>query len=487
MTILPQLESELLGAHARRAARRRWWPGRSPSRSGGIAVALAVATTLAVAAVAILLVRHAPSGGGSAAAHRPPATSTPPPSQPPPSLPSNPTRDQRHEEQYLFRAAAAVPGGACYIQVTSPSPAPSVSQGAPSQALLSILGVLRRPAQPTDKLPKRVVGLARQVIPNGSLPPAKGIYVRYIRRARWRFGAGYYIVPAAQVNHADPVRRGCAADLRRALERELPQIPKRLRAPTLALEPLFLAQMRYESEPHQGICLLALNSTGGGAAGCGDTAADIEQGHGIQTGGPTGVPVAYGVIPDGVATVTLYYGRTSFTVHAIENVWILPLGALIRGVPGGVVQSDGRVALGVGDACGRDALLAVALVSVAALGLARRVEAAAVAGSDQELAPATSVSAARALRVIAPPAESVACSRHAPKPRRSIRALSGMNARAGGGTACAGLAIRPGRAPWSTARAPCRACGCSRPRHARSAGKRPGSRARSSPGIASGA
>lgn len=326
MTILPQLESELLGAHARRAARRRRWPGHSPSRSGGIAVALAVATAIAVVAVALVLVRHGTSSGGGAAAHHPaPATSTPPPAQEPPPLPSNPTRAQRQEEQYLFRAQAAA-SRSCDVAGAGPRLQPTISQGSPSRALLSILGVLRRPARPTDKLPTRVVGLNHQVIPGGSLPPAKGIYVRYIRRARWRFGAGYYIVPAADVNEAETVPAGCAAAQRRALERELPQIPNRLRAPTLALEPLFLAQLRYAAEPREGICLLALNSTGGGDVGCGDDASDIEQGNATGTGGPTGVPVAYGVIPDGVAKVTLYFGRSRFTVHAISNVWILPLG-----------------------------------------------------------------------------------------------------------------------------------------------------------------
>lgn len=340
MTILPQLESELLGAHARRAARRRRWRRSSPATPGALAVVLGVTAAIAVAVVAIVLIRHSHGsvGGGNpppagSATPSPPGSASPPPgSAPPPPaglepppLPSKPTRDQQREEQYIFRAQSAV-SRRCSRGPTSPIPQPTVSQGAPSQALLSILGVLRRPAQPTDKLPTRVVGLDHQVIPNGSLPPAKDIYVRYIRRARWRFGAGYYIVPADDVNvQAPPVRPGCATAQQQALQRELPQIPKRLRTPTLALEQTFLAQMRYESEPREGICLLALNSTGGGDVQCGSTATDIEQGHTTGTGGPTGVPVAYGVIPDGVATVTLHYGRRAFTVHAIGNVWILPL------------------------------------------------------------------------------------------------------------------------------------------------------------------
>jgi len=325
MTILPQLESELLGAHARRAARRGRWPRRSPATAGAVAVVVGVAAAVAVAVLAIVLVRHTTSTGGGAAHGSAPATFTPPPAQPPPQLPSHPTRDQQREEQYIFRAQSAA-SRSCADGPTGPTIQPTVSQGAPSQSLLSILGVLRRPVQPTDKLPTRVVGLDHQVIPNGSLPQAKDIYVRYIRRARWRFGAGYYIVPAGDVNAgAPPVKSGCATAQQRALQRELPHIPRRLRAPTLALERTFLAQTRYAGEPHEGICLLALNSTGGGDVQCGSTASDIEQGYTTGTGGPTGVPVAYGVIPDGVATVTLYFGRQAFTVHAISNVWILPL------------------------------------------------------------------------------------------------------------------------------------------------------------------
>ncbi len=319
MTILPQLESELLSAHARRAARRR--PCRDRIAPGAVATLLAVSVAIAVAGVAIVLTRHGHSGGGSGPSHPPPASPAPP-------LPTNPTRTQRQEESYLYRAAATGfrrCGGGPLAEVNRQ---PTTSQGAPSQALLSILGVLRRSAQSTDRLPTRVVGRDHQVIPNGSLPPAKDIYVRYIRRARWRFGAGYYIVPAGDVTQVGPTSAACYAAQRRALNQELPHIPKRLRAGTLALEPSFLASQRAFGAPRPGICLLALNSTGGGDVGCGDTVSDIEQGRSIGSGGPTGVGVVYGVVPDGVATVSLYYrGRYPGhpeTVHAIGNVWIVP-------------------------------------------------------------------------------------------------------------------------------------------------------------------
>jgi hypothetical protein len=156
------------------------------------------------------------------------------------------------------------------------------------------------------------------------VPRVKQIYVRYIRRARWRFGAGYFIVPAGNIDPVALIPERCAAEQQRALQQELPQIPARLRAGTLALEPLYLANWRYDRLPHPGVCLLALNSTGGGDVGCGMTASDIESGT-VWTGGPTGVGVVYGLVPDGVATVTVYYrGRRPITVHAIDNVFIVP-------------------------------------------------------------------------------------------------------------------------------------------------------------------
>ncbi|MGN6872951.1 MAG: hypothetical protein ACTHMY_31580 [Solirubrobacteraceae bacterium] len=327
MTLLPQLESELLAAHGRVTGRRRWrhrWPG-------GVAVGLAAVVALAVVALAIVLVRHGqastpPSG------HSPPVGTTPTGPTPPTSptlLGPHPSRARVRERNYLIRAQVTA-------NQSDPACVPSaireqatVSQGSPDPSLLRILGVLRRPAEPTDKLPTRVVGLNHTVIPNGSLPRVKEIYVRYIRRARWRFGAGYYIVPAGDVNPLRPVPARCAAEQQDALEHELPRIPAQLRAGTLALEPLYLANWRYDRLPHPGVCLLALNSTGGGDVGCGMTASDIESGHTVSTGGPTGVPVAYGLVPDGVATVTYYFaGRHAgrpITVHAIGNVFIVPL------------------------------------------------------------------------------------------------------------------------------------------------------------------
>jgi hypothetical protein len=215
--------------------------------------------------------------------------------------------------------------------------------------------VLRRPAQATDTLPVRVTYHPYRRDPQGSLPPAKDIYIRYIRRARWRFGAAYYLVPAGNINPGRAVPARCYAEQRAALMRELAPVPEQVRSATLALEPRYLAWARYDASPHPGVSLVALNSTGNGDGGSGATANDIESGHTIVTGGPTGVGVVYGIVPDGVATVTLYYhGRYPghpITVRNIGNVFIVPdprqrfsnygfpYKAVWRSATGGVVKT----------------------------------------------------------------------------------------------------------------------------------------------------
>jgi hypothetical protein len=318
MTLLPQLERELLAAHARH--RRRRSLASKVFGAGGVALATAVAVAVAVAAVVILAVRHshpASSGGGP---------SSPPPAASGPLLPSNPTSRQRREEKYLYKALSAVTrqDRTCSLVSSALTQRATISQGSPSQALLSILGVLRRPAQATDRLPVRITYNPYRRDPNGSLPSLKGVYIRYIRRARVRYGAGYYLIPAADADALRPIPERCYAQLQAAVGHELAQVPANLRPGTRKLEPRFVNQLRSQTRPTEGVCLAALNDTGNGdGCGGGYTVADIEQGHTISSGGPTGVPVVYGIVPDGVKAVTLRYPTRSFTVAAVNNVFIL--------------------------------------------------------------------------------------------------------------------------------------------------------------------
>jgi hypothetical protein len=103
-------------------------------------------------------------------------------------------------------------------------------QGAPSKSLLSILGVLRRPATAADT----VIGIVAQGF-------TSGVFVHYIRRARVVAGSPYYVYPA--------VVGGCGP----------------------------------REKAHEGIMELATHvdlggGTIGGTGGGGGTAAEIEQG-----------------------------------------------------------------------------------------------------------------------------------------------------------------------------------------------------------------
>jgi len=140
-------------------------------------------------------------------------------------------------------------------------------QGPPSRSLLSILGVLRRPATAADALPPSYVarGLTR------------GVFVHYVRRTRVINGSSYYIYPA--------IVGGCGVEKAR--------------------------QGIVHLETHIDLGSGIIGGTGGGGA----SASDIEQGTSADTGPPgsaTSATIAM-IVPDGVASVTLHYpaGRAS--------------------------------------------------------------------------------------------------------------------------------------------------------------------------------
>jgi hypothetical protein len=171
--------------------------------------------------------------------------------------------------QLIFLVGAAI--AACALSLPTASIAGAGSNpecawqptlpGAPSQSLLAILGVLRRPATPADHAPNIIDQLTRPV--NRLL--GREVYTNYLRRARVFDGATYYIVPIRY--------DGCGA-----------------------IKP--------------GGDGIWLGSTGGG--GGGSNANDIEQGKFVGTGGP-GIPgnphsgTVQMVVPDGVASATISY------------------------------------------------------------------------------------------------------------------------------------------------------------------------------------
>jgi len=343
---------------------RRAHPTRPPTTgtrnaSSLIALGVSLLVVVLVAAGALTLTHrptpHVPAGNASHGSSSPPPSSNGPIQL----LPNNPNRTQRQEITYLYDAQnnAARRDQVCESDrslagVGNPGRRPSLSQADPSAATLAILGVLRRPAAPSDKLPPRLIGAPphQHVYRDGTIPPVKNVYIRYVRKARHRFGANYYVVPAGDVNNLVPVPARCWAEQRAALRRELPIIPVRLRSGVLALEPLFVAQQRDNDLPYPGVCLIGINDTGNGGGGCdaGGSLTQIENGTGaMPSGAPAGVGVVDGLVPDGVRTVTFEYARhRPVTVLAINNVFIVRRQGLPNyGFPNTIVwrAGDGRI------------------------------------------------------------------------------------------------------------------------------------------------
>jgi hypothetical protein len=342
---LDRLERELLAAgrrsraRAARSPRARQQPSGPASRRFGIRavlrslpVALALLCSLAVVVLAVVLVhpsRRAPDGRSAG---------SPPPSSSGPVqlLPQHPSPAQRSELGLIFHAQGTVDrrDRSCRelpAEFGDPGRRPSLSQGSPGASTFAALGVLRRPAVASDKLPPRILGAPphQQVFPNGTIPPVKHVYVRYVRKARHRYGANYYVVPAGDINLMPAIPVGCYRQQQRVLATELAHASARVRAGTLDLERRYLAEAQHNALPYPGVCLLALNGTGNGDGGCGagGSLAEIENGQAVSGGAPTGSEVYYGLAPDGVHSITFYfsskYVHHPVTALVINNVFIV--------------------------------------------------------------------------------------------------------------------------------------------------------------------
>lgn len=311
------------------------WDGQGParrSRAGAplrhLPVLVAVGTSIVVAVVALIVLGHKHPGAPAGPPGQPPAASGPP------TFPRlSPL--QRKQFDYVMKAdgtasrrdpacAPVPPGG-------DPGRKPDLSQGSPSESILAMIGTLRRAQTAADRLPARKLWHGPhsrpRIYPYGTYPPVRGIYARYIRYARHRDGANYYLVPAENVNWQVAVPARCYREQVTALRQELPHVPHSLRRGIFALQATYLAYERRSAEPYPGLCLTAINDTGNGDGATCYATSQIQAGHTLSSGAPGGVPVVYGLAPDGVRSVTFYYkGRYPghpLTVLAINNVFIL--------------------------------------------------------------------------------------------------------------------------------------------------------------------
>jgi hypothetical protein len=236
-----------------------------------------------------------------------------------------PQRQLRREVAYIEAATTSV----LNTKTCRLKPAPkgvTFVIGSPGADLLSILGVLRRPATPADRL---------QGLQN-LLAGTPDIYRSHVRRAFSSAGTSYYIVPTRTDRAISTPSDRCFALEAAALDRELPKIPASLRQQTRELASAMIAYIRgvVTHAPRDGICLVTAGSNENGGS-CGIAAAQIESGEATQDDNGTYI----GIVPDGVATVTLTFpasaghpGRSVTTpvrsnVYAVFVAHDLPLNA----------------------------------------------------------------------------------------------------------------------------------------------------------------
>lgn len=287
-------------------------PWRRWLRSAPVLAATLVA--LAVVGGALVLVGR---GHGPASGSRPPGGGIGA------LIAHTPKRRLDRELGYVFTATEGVGNSkACRDQQPSRG---SYIQGSPGSDLLSILGVLRRPATPADRFNP------------GRVQPIPDVYRAYVRRAFSAGGVSYYIVPARGNSDAAIPSDRCVGLEATALNRSLQRIPATLRQPTREIGTAYIAYLRVlASEATQNtICLLSATENGSGGP-CGLSAKGIETGFATENSLGTPVGTFSGVVPDGVATVTLMLpaiGRQpahAVTTRVEGNVYAVHASGLSR-------------------------------------------------------------------------------------------------------------------------------------------------------------
>jgi hypothetical protein len=249
-----------------------------------------------------------------------------PASSPPPSPPAGggygaivaktPQRQLRREMGYISAATRPVlKSPACRLEQPT---GVTFIHGSPDPQLLSVLGVLRRPARPFDRIDQTLLS---------GMPD--NVYAGHLRRAFSAGGTSYYIVPARPNRAAEVPSTRCFDLQAAALADYLPKIPVALRKPTKALEAALIAYAHQLAAHASGdmFCLVTVGGNGTGAS-CGMTAAELKQGVPPENDGGTFV----GVVPDSVASVTLHFraagGQPAKSISATvkDNVYVARTG-----------------------------------------------------------------------------------------------------------------------------------------------------------------
>lgn len=281
---------------------RRWLAGGARA----VPVLAAVAVTLAVVVGALVLLGHR---GGQAPA--PPAAGGP--SNPFAAIILNTPKAQLKRELALMAAATRSVQASAACRVPEPRTPPQIHR-LPGQALLSTLGVLRRPATAVDRLPHGSMS---------EMGPGVAVYAGAARRAARIGGTSYYLVPIRQDPAGGIPSARCFALQRAALAKALPTFPQPLRSPVHRLQAALLA---YDTSlaaqpPTDAVCEVTAQRNGGGMA-CSTTVDQIR--HGMFPEDDNGV--LSGLVPDGVASVRLSLPGRSAVAIVHGNYYVVDVG-----------------------------------------------------------------------------------------------------------------------------------------------------------------
>ena len=329
-------------AQAEAAPRIQAW-----TRAGLRAAPMVLATVAAIAVAAAALI--ALSRGHSAPT--PPAHTPVTPTVPTPPNPANPTLT---ESGYLKQAQreTVTRDPACVVRVNRGA---TFIHGSPGRALLSTLGVLRRPAPPADQTLRTLYG--------GGFDAGAGVYVDYVRRARTEFNKSFYIIPEARTIPFSPIPPRCYAEMHAALVRAVHHLAPRERSRILQLQAQQFAMQRLQTEHRAGVCFAAVTTRRvkppkGVDMGCGQSVPTLQNamngwlGEDHRGGGA----LLAGIVPDGVATVTLHYAAgggdpaRTLTSDVVNNVAVfevprhtyrqdLPATWIFRAVDGRILKT----------------------------------------------------------------------------------------------------------------------------------------------------
>jgi hypothetical protein len=340
--------AELRGLLEARFAQAEATPRIQALARAGLRVApmvLATAAAIAVAAAALIALSRGHSAP-TAPAHTPVTPTVP--TNPTAPNPPNPTPT---EGGYIKQAQrdTVTRDPACVVHVNRGA---TFIHGSPGRALLSTLGVLRRSAPPADQTLRTLYG--------GGFDAGAGVYVDYVRRARTEFNKSFYIIPEARTIPFSPIPTRCYAEMHAALVRAVRHLAPQERNRILQLQAQQFATQRLQTEHRAGVCFAAVTTRRvkppkGVDMGCGQSVPTLQNamngwlGEDHRGGGA----LLAGIVPDGVATVTLHYAAgggdpaRTLTSDVVNNVAVfeVPRHTFRQDLPASWIfrAADGRI------------------------------------------------------------------------------------------------------------------------------------------------